>query len=462
MPDTVGARLVILGASASERWHRAVRRLAPGPGVVRAWAPPGEGSSRLVMSEWFVIAALALALIWSRSEKAVPGGLVGPVGHLSAPILLVGAGLSLAGRRLFAARTMPASPPLTPMGLTWPLLVLALMVLGGSLYAQFVAGATHTFRTMGAYMLAACLVTGVVATSGNPVRLVTVCFLLLACTGIVSLWVTVGLFFTSSLAPFHELEFLIIPLIVYVATRKTELSLRESLLVWAGIVSAVFFHKNSAYLVAFGALAYLWLFHWRLTHSRANVLQRAVQTLAAGIAICSVLAGYFALHRFNEDYLPTGNTVFRLHMYEMAWNRFLESPVWGTFFSGSPVQKFTLYDTGVARNLLPTHSDVLDLLAHGGVIAVALWLLAHWLLVRAVWIHILRRRGDLDPHVIALGHTLLCMTLLGAVTYSFNPLLQNPARAMVIWGQFGLLAGLVCHCARLPERARGTRDVGSP
>lgn len=450
MPDTVGSRLAILGASALERWHGALSRFRPDRGFVRTWVSPADASSRLVMSEWFVIAALALSLIWSMSAALYPAALGRIVGHLFAPVLLVGAGLSLAGRPIFASGSTRASRSLTPARLIWPLLLLALMILGGSIYTRFSQGVAESFIGMGGYMLAAYLVAAVVATSGNPVRLVTVYFLLLVCTGVVSLGVAASVFFEPALFPFHELEFLIVPLIVYIATRKTELTIGELLLVWAGAASAVLFRKNTGYLVGLGVLAYLWLFHWRATYSRVKALRRLAQALASGIVVSMILAGYLALRRFKQGFVPTGNLEFRLHMYELAWNRFLESPIWGTLFSERAVEKFTLYDTGRARNLLPIHSNLLDLLAHGGLIAIILLVLAYWLLMRAVSAHILSRRESLDPHVVALAHTFLCMTLLGAVSFTFNPLLLNPSRAMVIWGQFGLLAGLACHCAHEP------------
>lgn len=172
------------------------------------------------------------------------------------------------------------------------------------------------------------------------------------------------------------------------------------------------------------------------------------------VFIAALAATYFHLRQADREFIPSGNTEFRLHMYELAFDKFTDSPLWGTVFSDSPVQKFELYDTGVARNLLPTHSDLLDLLAHGGLIAIGLWLLAHLRVFGAVRRTILARREAHSRHVYAMTQTLTCMMLLAIVTYAFNPMLLNPSRALLIWSQVGMLAGLACHFAQAtPNRA---------
>ena len=63
MPDTIGKRLALFGASAAERGHRSVRRFTREPGIVRTSVSTGDRSTRLVMSEWFVIAALVFLFL---------------------------------------------------------------------------------------------------------------------------------------------------------------------------------------------------------------------------------------------------------------------------------------------------------------------------------------------------------------------------------------------------------------
>lgn len=412
----------------------------------------------LVMSEWFVITGLALALIWSRTTKFLPMESTLGVNQLPGLFVLGGALLNLFGYWFFARRRRAAAAPGRGgcFALLWPAILLATMVIGGAIFAQVWQRESSTFRNLGIYILMGWLVALVVSRSREAVRFVSVYFGLLAVAGVLTAG-AMAVFFVAPphiAAPFHELEFFIIPLVVYVAARHERLPLAAAIGVWAGIGLAVLFKKNSGYLVAIGTIVYLWAMHWRVTTHRRIALQRALLLLFGTVFIVALAATYFNLRQADREFIPSGNTVFRLHMYELAFAKFTDSPLWGTVFSDSPVQEFELYDTGVARNLLPTHSDLLDLLAHGGLVAIGLWLLAHLRVFRAVRRTILGRREAHTRHVYAMTQTLTCMMLLAIVTYAFNPMLLNPSRALLIWSQVGMLAGLACHFAQAtPNRA---------
>jgi len=429
----------------------------------------------LPMSEWIVILGLTLAIVWSRAGAVLSFERQFLIKHLPAGVFAAGIVLSfvaLGMRKWSIPEKLPGA--LEPARLLWPLLVLALGVIAGSTYAQVVNGTTDTFRNLGVNMLAAYLVARLVASARDPVRLVTVYFVILAATGVVTAVVMAFVFALAgpSAAPFHELEFLVIPLVVYVATLKDELALRRGVIVWGGLAIAVLFQKNTGYLVAIGTVAYLWWFHWRATTHRYNALRRALMFLIGVTLVASLLGAYSLLRVRDRDYIPSGNTEFRMYTYERAWHKFLDSPLWGDAFTSASSERFDLYDTGIANNLLPTHSDILDILAHGGLIAFALFVLAHLKVIKAANRHILRsplaEPGSTVPagispgaasfvwsqcaadarisrHVVAMTHTLVCMALLAIVTIAFNPLLVNPVRALLIWSQFGFVAGLACH-----------------
>lgn len=141
-----------------------------------------------------------------------------------------------------------------------------------------------------------------------------------------------------------------------------------------------------------------------------------------------------------------------MHTYLAAWERFMESPLWGTLFLAEAVEKFTLYSIGVAGNVLPTHSDILDLAAHGGIIAVLLWLLGLTRIMRFSFRKILHPKF-LDHPWGLYAHTLALMSLAGVVTYAFNPILLQPSMAYLLWTNLGLLLGLAL-------RAGGMRTGG--
>lgn len=323
-------------------------------------------------------------------------------------------------------------------------------------------------------MLTAYLVARLVASAHDPVRIVTTYFIILSAAGLMTA-IAMAFFFVlegPTVAPFHELEFLVIPLVVYVATLRDELTLRQVVLVWGGLATAVIFRKNAGYLVALGTIGYLWWFHRRATTRRSNALRRALLFLIGITFVAGLVGAYSLLRAKNRDYIPTGNTEFRMYTYERAWQKFLDSPVWGDAFTGPASERFELYETGLAHNILPTHSDLLDILAHGGLVAFALFVWAHVRVILAANRFVLRsplaarnpasRAGEtaddtgtvgpqrdevgrISRHIVAMTHTLVCMALLGIVTVAFNPLLVNPVRALLIWNQFGFVAGLACH-----------------
>lgn len=440
-------RWLAVSRGITRHWNRfaAKPRGIVGPG--RAVAANTLATAHdLVLSEWLVLAGLALAVLWSRLSKFVHLDSITLTSHIPGLLLLSGIVLTLFGKFLFRSYHGRAANKrgLTPRQLLWPILGLAVFILVGSIYAIVVDKEANTFRIAGFYMLGAYFVAAVVAASNNPAKLVFSYYAILAVAAVLTLLVQVGVFASGmgAFAPFHELEFFIIPLVIYVVTRRSESSFWQLTMFWGMLAASVLFKKNTAYLIALGVLLYTWLFHWRINIDWGNSLRRLFSLLLGVVIVAAALGIYYFLRQADEGYVPSGNTEFRLFKYELAWRQFLDSPVWGTAFAKAATQKFTLYDTGVAGNVLPTHSDLLDLLANGGTIGGLLWVLAHLMLFWAAWRYILRRAAAASPQVKALAHTLACMILLGVLTYAVNPLWLNPPRAMLIWAQFGLLAGL--------------------
>ena len=150
-------------------------------------------------------------------------------------------------------------------------------------------------------------------------------------------------------------------------------------------------------------------------------------------------AHYVALH--SEVELPTGNPEYRLHTYALAWERFVESPLWGTFFTAEAVEKFTPFAIGIAANRLPTHSDILDILANGGFVAALLWIAGLAAVFRVGYRSVLHPER-VDEAMAQYAHTLALMSFAGVFTYAFNPILLQPPMAYLLWTNLGLLLGL--------------------
>jgi hypothetical protein len=320
----------------------------------------------------------------------------------------------------------------------WPLAALAGLILGGGLYARLVLHIQNTFLNFGLYMLVAFAAAAMILQSGAPGRIVRWHFrILLAAAAIMSASLVVNF----RVQPvYHEQIFLLIPLAVYALARPGPRLLR-----WAGcaflLATAWLSAKYTSYIICAATVLYLMLAIAFPRIAAGTPVHRAAikywSTLAvialAGLAVLAVLS--------TPESLPTGNLDFRLHTYAAAWDLFTASPLWGTLFAAEATSEFTLYDIDAAGAVLATHSDVMDLLAHGGVIGTGLWLAA---LARAARIaHGSLLRGDRLAHPwAAYGHTLAMLSIAAILTYFFNPILLQPPIAYMVWTNFGLLVGL--------------------
>jgi O-antigen ligase len=222
-------------------------------------------------------------------------------------------------------------------------------------------------------------------------------------------------------------------------------------------LSAISFWKNTAFLVLVVTLAYLWAVEWRFRYIERKAL-RAWSMVAVMVLVALGAAALILASPSDDRIMPSGNPEFRLRTYQGAWDRFGESPAWGTLFTGPAVEEFKAYaihgDLGV---VLPSHSDLLDLAANGGCIGLALWL---WAYVRAGRIarrHVLAGRAR--DELAAAAHAFACMSICGVLVYAFNPIMLQPPKAMLLWTHAGFLLGIALH---VQAQARtGARQGGA-
>jgi O-antigen ligase len=217
------------------------------------------------------------------------------------------------------------------------------------------------------------------------------------------------------------------------------------LLVLFFLSAGLVFRKNTGFLVLLFTLMYIWVAEWRFRFSE-NITFRFWTIFWVFIVLISgvVAAGYFAQ---QQSLLPSGNPEYRMLTYDVAWNKFMSSPIWGTSFTGQATEKFTAYTISSAQGNLATHSDILDIAAQGGVIALSLWLWGYLRVARIGLRHALRGQRPRDD-MRAAAHTLACMSVASIVVYAFNPILLQPAKSLLMWGQFGMLLGISLHFAK--------------
>lgn len=408
---------------------------------------------------WYLLGAAAAAVVvvgppeWDLASYTV-------VKHAALLIALPALALTLLGSR-FSAPFGRTGHGVRLAGALWPLLALALLILAGSLYARFVQDIQNTFLNVGLYMLTTYCGAVMVAHSEDPEALVRAYFrILLAAAAVMSVFLIINF---GVRQVYHEQIFLVIPMAALFFARVRSWFVR-----WAGcaffLAMSVMSQKWTSYLI--GALtvtylAFLVVFPRLSPQSRLQRVMLIYWSCLVGV-VCAAVMGYLAVRGAVD--VPSGNVDYRMHTYLNAWDRFTESPWWGTLFAVEAVEKFTPFTVGVARNMLPTHSDVMDLLANGGVLAVLLWVYALARIARIAYMNLLQPEL-LDRSWAPYAHALAVMSLAGVVTYAFNPILLQPAMAYLLWTNIGMLVGLALRAAAgelraAPEgAAEATRDL---
>lgn len=410
--------------------------------------------SRLSMADYFFLFGLWLALLYVADPFGVLLDKIGITKHLPLLASLGGALLINIGALIFPndpslSYSRRERKPWQVLKAAWPLALLGLWIVVGSLYARKYEGINNTFITVGLYMLFGLITARVIFLSQARDAIIRAYMLGAVLAGLFIVGKMIVLH-DPKLVSYHELEALVIPLAVYFALRPGYF--------WPTVMTVVFFvggllfRKNTGFLVLGVTLIYLWIAEWRFRFRESAVFRFwTVFWIVLIVIIGMVAAGYIV---YNEI-MPSGNPQYRMRAYEIAWERFLESPAWGTSFSGAGTEKFTGFQIKAARGILPTHSDILDLLAQGGALAFILWLWGYWRIGKLALRYALRGRPRDSVGIAA--HTLACMSLTSVLVYAFNPILLQPGKALLLWAQLGMLLGISLHRAKTaadnPEQA---------
>ncbi len=421
----------------------------------RSW--PKQDAASLQWSEYLFVAAVVIAEFLVVDPMGWHVNRVTALKHLPLAVAVWAVLLTVAGRKLQVQQSRPGALHRALQG-AWPLAVLAVFVSLGSLYARLMLGDQATFLNIGVYMSMVVLGAVMFIESSNPHALLRWYMgTLVAGATIMGAYIVRYYGITQV---YHEQIFLVIPLAIWFVSAH-----KNRLLAWFGalvMLSLGFFSaKNTSYLVALLIGAYIVLHQGIPRLRRMSPAARSFSyylMLVLAVTVIAVVA-YIFLHR--EELLPSGNVEYRSHTYELAWQRFLDSPLWGTGFAAVSVKKFSLYSINIAGGMLPTHSDVMDLLANGGLLAVTLWATGILMIVYRTrgW---LAARDDGEHPWAAYAHTLLGLSAAATVTYSFNPVLLDPGMAFLLWSSLGLLVGMSARAGEVvdsTERAKGTGNV---
>ena len=415
-----------------------------GPRQAAARAPAAQG---LVWTDYWFLAGIALATFLTVNPLHWELAAHNTLRHMALAIAAPAVLLAILLRAALPSRADAAPRPITaPLRVAWPLALYALMAGGGGAYARSL-GSDSTFLVYGVYVLMLFLSAALMVLAHSPLALLRAYFMILVPA---ALYMSVLLFISSGVRQvYHEEIFLVIPMAALVFASRQHVLVR-----WGGAVlflsMGYFSHKLTSYLIAAASIAYLALFIW-MPRLRDRNPVRAVATAYWGtLGVLGVLAG--AVLYATREGAPSGNTEFRLHTYQAAWGRFLDSPIWGSWFTREAVEKFTLFDVGVAGNMLPTHSDLLDLLANGGLLAFVLVAGGIGAIMVLAWRRVLRP-AMIDRPEAVYGHALALLSIAAITTCWFNPILLQPQMAALAWANLGMLLGLSLRAGEPPERS---------
>ena len=408
----------------------------------------------LYVTDVGLIGSLGLAILFVINPSGLPFERIAITKHL--PMLFGATSLLIA---VCAAALQPGQRDLKRTAglfrLSMPLVLLAGWIIAGSLYARFIENVPDTFLTIGIYMLAAPGLALYVVCSPARWRVVDLYMRCLSWAAAFMILVMLAEHVATG-GYYHELEFLVVPVSVYHALRPGSVS-RKVVLTSFYLFGGLVFLKLTGFIALGVALIYLWVVDWRVRFVQSGDFRRWARRVMvfAALASISVLA---ILLRHHASVGPDGNLGYRMVTYSNAIHRFLSSPLYGASFDTSSTKLFTGFEVDAAHGHLPTHSDLLDLAANGGLLAVALLTWGYARIGAYARKTILSTRANDDRS--AAAHTLVCMTLTGVLVYAFNPILLEPDRALLLWASTGILLGMaICHAqGKVPTTRKNTED----
>lgn len=358
------------------------------------------------------------------------------------PLMLFGVGalfFTLAGLGIFQSARFRRL--MAEIAGVWPIWLLALFMLGGSIYVRRSQGVDETFMPSALAMASFFVAFAHIRFHPEPLRSIRRLFYaLLLAAAYMGAWIAYKRFDAGH--AFHVEIFLVVPLAIYFFQ-----SLENRKLAWILLIAllgvGVLSNKNTGYLVTLYTVGHLGIVSYLRGKGsyRDAVARLFLHYVLLLLALAAVAALAYLLY-YRETYLPSGSVEYRASTYLMVWEKFLASPVWGSLYAETPIIEFKLYYIGLADNKLPTHSDILDMLAHGGMLGFSLFLLALALPIRAGF-KVLRHMSAIqDPVARASIHGLMGVAVAGIICMAFNPLLLNHIMGSLFWLVQGLLYGV--------------------
>jgi hypothetical protein len=242
---------------------------------------------------------------------------------------------------------------------------------------------------------------------------------------------------------FHTEIFLVMPVLVYwYFTHRSRLWRAGIALLM--LATALALHKNIGYLTL--AICVYTI----IATQTANAADQGRKTRAnygllfalGGLALIGLLL-LVRLQGGDPKFVPGGSVEVRSFVYHQMWERFVDSPLFGDFYSSSSLVNLPFMEV-LGNHHVTAHSDWLDALAHGGIVAA---LLLAWGTVGLLWQGPLHRprHAALVPVTVrsrALVATLWTIAASGTVVSAFVSMLLALPIAFLFWTTMGLYVGI--------------------
>ncbi len=372
---------------------------------------------------------------------------IGPLKYV--PLIL---GFTIAGLAL--ARIYSTQSPIRRLALratlsgSVPLIIFGIWVISASLYARIFLNIEETYLQLGAGVLAYfhALVLYVAEPRGLAIARRFMFWLIIVAMPFMFTWLLISRI--NGGQAFHTEIFLLTPLAVYAYLHFKQRPLAWLIMLTA-IAAGILSQKNTGYLVTLLVCSHLLILGFGRHRFSKGVLRFGWLVL---LLIVTGIVLFLFINR--EEYLPTGSTHVRFVTYLNAWGKFISSPIYGVGFSETTLVQL---EGGVKVmgdvDQVVTHSDLLDILSHGGVFAISLLL--------AILVGRLRQAKRAlamrpDPESRALIHGLVSIIISGLIVAAFNVPWLSLTIALFYWFALGLLQAVATDVlrARVPSNRK--------
>ncbi len=395
---------------------------------------------KLVMTDYFFLFGMWLVILWALDPFDLRLDFLGagikhfPLVFMSSVYFLV-----FISGVLFKKRTLSTTLKEIDENSNFNLIIwtFALFVTIGSLYARFASGIENGFLTMGLYAMTAPLTAWFIKRTSYPVALIKIIVFIYLFWALVSILMQVIKF--GGAAVFHAREHLALAslAVLYFLAKSKKAKFTVAVFIAAAAFSG---QKNTAYLVALLLFTFFFIVSGI---SYAKIIKDGFMRwmfwfrafVIAFVAIASTGLAYL----YVKSTLPTGNPEYRLHTYENAWNKFLSSPIWGNGYTRAATEEFDLFTVASSTQVLPTHSDPLDIIANGGLIGILLWASVFVVLLRRWFTLAFSPERLIEQSLLPYLHAFLCLVYTGVLVCAFNPILNSPNNAWAFWAPVGIL-----------------------